>query len=146
MIEIRVVEHGSPEYWKAVELRREVLRVPLALDFSPEELSLEGPNMHLIALLDEQVVGTLMLSPLDTDLAQIRQVAVSESFQRQSVGMSLMREAERIASDLKTKQIFLHSRVEAIPFYEKLGFRCEGERFIEVNIDHQKMIKQLIAN
>ena len=40
--------------------------------------------------------------------------------------------------------IYLHAQVQAIPFYEKLGFTKIGNEFEEAGILHYKMIKNSI--
>jgi predicted GNAT family N-acyltransferase len=38
------------------------------------------------------------------------------------------------------KNIYLNSQVNALSFYEKLGFVCEGSQFEEAGIYHYKMV------
>ena len=45
-MEIRAVQHLSDDYWLLVALRSEVLRKPLGLSFSDEELQSEGNQSH----------------------------------------------------------------------------------------------------
>ena len=33
----------------------------------------------------------------------------------------------------------MHAQLDVIPFYEKMGFKKEGDLFIEANIRHYKM-------
>jgi predicted GNAT family N-acyltransferase len=40
-------------------------------------------------------------------------------------------------------EVFLHAQVQALPFYEKAGFRAEGEVFDEAGIPHRRMRKAL---
>ena len=47
--QIQTVLHGSLEYQAAVELRRRVLRRPLGLDFTEEELRAEEDQVHFVA-------------------------------------------------------------------------------------------------
>ncbi len=42
------VAHGSPEYWATVDLRDSILRMPLGLLFSAEELEAEKDYHHLV--------------------------------------------------------------------------------------------------
>ena len=37
------------------------------------------------------------------------------------------------------KEIYLHSQLKAIPFYERQGFTIEGEMFVEAEIEHYTM-------
>jgi predicted GNAT family N-acyltransferase len=37
-------------------------------------------------------------------------------------------------------QIYLHAQIQALGFYEKLGFTGVGKTFLEANIEHIKMV------
>ena len=42
---LKIIDHGSPEYQQMVKLREDVLRRPLGLGFTSEELESEKENM-----------------------------------------------------------------------------------------------------
>lgn len=143
-MEIRQVAFGSPEYEATVELRREVLRRPLGLDFTIEQLAAEDSDVHL-ALFDEDegVVACLVLVGLEDGRVKMRQVAVREDRQGQGVGRQLVRAAETEAKGEGFLTIVLHARETAVPFYRALGYSIEGEPFEEVGIPHFAMSKEL---
>jgi hypothetical protein len=78
---IREVEHGSPSYWATVELRNTILRKPLGLQFSAEELQAEQDSHHLACYRGNRLVGCLVLRPLAGGDVQMRQVAVVNDLQ-----------------------------------------------------------------
>ena len=43
------------------------------------------------------------------------------------------------ASRRGIREPFLHAQLQAVPFYEKFGFTCEGEAFDEAGILHVRM-------
>jgi predicted GNAT family N-acyltransferase len=51
--------------------------------------------------------------------------------------------AERFARARGWRRITMHARESTVPFYERLGYRKLGERFIEVTIPHFIMEKAL---
>ncbi len=136
------VQHGSSEYWETVQLRREVLRQPLGLDFSPEELEAEVDQSHLGAWLNGELLGCLVLMELEK-IAKMRQVAVYPGWQGHRIGSTLVAEFEAEARRRGCFRIELHARANVIPFYENLGYKQEGPEFEEVTIPHQKMVKDL---
>jgi ribosomal protein S18 acetylase RimI-like enzyme len=137
------IDHGSPDYLATVELRRAVLRVPLGLDFSPEELANERSDYHLMCRRGGEVVGCLVLLPQAGGDIKMRQVAVMPHAQRQGIGRRLTQFAERFARQHGFKRMTLHARTTAVPFYEKLGYERVGEEFEEVTIPHWAMRKAL---
>ena len=58
---LKILDHGSPEYRQMVKLRDDILRKPLGLGFSSEELEKEKDNMLIAAFEDEDMLGCCML-------------------------------------------------------------------------------------
>lgn len=137
------VPHESADYLEAVELRRRVLRFPLGLDFTPEQLAAEDGSHHLVCRQEERLAGSLMLTPRERGEIQMRQVAVDPERQGGGLGRALVQEAELYAAGLGYARMVLHARQSAVPFYERLGYACEGEPFTEVGIPHRHMAKEL---
>ncbi len=136
------VPHGSPDYWATVHLRQWILRVPLGLDFSPEELAAESDSRHIACYRGGRLIGCLVLRP-EGDDARMRQVVVVADLQGQGIGTALVEYFETLARELGHRRIVLHARESATPFYEKLGYMRVGERFEEVTIPHWAMVKPL---
>lgn len=143
-MQICLIEYASPEYDESVALRYEVLRKPLGLQFSAEQLSAEWSDMHLAAF-DEQgkIVGILLLTPLNDHTVKMRQVAVLPSCQGKGVGQAMVDYAEELARSKGFSHISLHARETAVPFYLKLSYEIMGDRFEEVGIPHFKMEKKI---
>ncbi|MDX1919312.1 MAG: hypothetical protein SFU25_01095 [Candidatus Caenarcaniphilales bacterium] len=82
MVELnfKFVEYNSEDYLKALELRTEVLRNPLGLSYSNEQLAEEKEQLHLIAKRQEEIIACLSIILKSSSLAQIRQMAVSLPF------------------------------------------------------------------
>jgi predicted GNAT family N-acyltransferase len=135
---------ASPEYALTVALRHEVLRVPLGLAFTVEQLASESGSHHLAALDEEgHILGCLMLTPHVDGEVQMRQVAVKPEMQGTGLGRALVEEAERKARELGFTRMMLHARDVAIGFYARQGYAREGDLFTEVGITHQQMAKRL---
>ena len=139
------LEHGSPQYWATVELRDSVLRKPLGLRFSPEELQAEKGSRHVACYRGQRLVGCLVLRPMAGGDLQMRQVAVVADVQGNGIGRAMVQYAEALARTLGCSRIVLHARVAVVPFYEKLGYAKVGERFVEVTIPHWAMEKSLTS-
>lgn len=140
---IALAHHNTPAYWQMVALRRKILRTPLGLDFTAEELAAEADAYHVGAWCGEELIGCLVLEPLEEDTTKLRQVAVQEDWQRQGVGTALVHFAEALARQQGYRKIVLHAREAAVPFYLRLHYRLEGEPFVEVNIPHRLMVKEI---
>lgn len=139
---VREIVHLSEEFWQAVVLRQKVLRAPLGLTLTVEEVLNEGsPQRHWGLWKDGRLAACLSSIPLAGNVAKLRQMAVSESFQRQGLGGQLLLQVEKMLRSEGMKSLELHARATAIHFYEKLGFHVVGNEFVEVGIPHVMMVK-----
>ena len=76
-------------------------------------------------------------------LAKIGRVAVVQEARGQGLGLLLM---QFVVSEAKRRgftEAVLDSQTYAIPFYERLGFRAEGEEFDDAGIPHFLMRRKL---
>jgi len=140
---LRLVDHGSAEYEETVALRDDILRRPLGLVFTPEQLGAEWSDFHVGCYRSGALVGCLILTPLPGGELKMRQVAVAEHAQRQGVGGAMVRFSEEFAKRNGFREITMHARETAVPFYLLLGYETIGDRFEEVTIPHFKMHKTM---
>jgi len=143
-MEIVIVEYGTELYAKTVALREKVLREPLGMKFDKEFLSQDTDNIHIAAIEQGNVLGTLLLKPLDNKTVKMRQVAVDPALQRSGVGTAMVKFSEQIARSRGFERIVLHARKYAIPFYKRLDYEVVGDEFLEIGIPHFKMQKRII--
>lgn len=142
-LDIHLIQHGTAEYEETVALRDTILRKPLGLVFTAEQLGSEAADLHLACYLDGSLVGCLILTAQDASTVKMRQVAVVEALQGWGIGTAMVLRSEQIARDHGYAVMKLNARMAAVPFYERLGYECIGEPFEEVTIPHHTMIKQL---
>lgn len=142
-MEIKLVPHYSKDYWKCVRLRDKILREPINLMFSEEELYLENDQIHVGCFEGEKVVGCFSLVKLNSDSLKMRQVCVDSDTQQQGIGKKMMQYAEKWAKENNYTTIECHARESAVPYYEKHGYQTEGKLFREVSLPHLKMKKSL---
>jgi predicted GNAT family N-acyltransferase len=120
-----------------------MLRKPLGLTFSEDELQGEINNIHIGCFDDDKLEGCCMLVPKEDGSVQLRQMAVVSGLQGKGIGRVLMQFAENIARDRGFKKMIMHARKTATGFYEKLGYKRTGNEFLEVTIPHYVMEKSL---
>jgi len=140
---LQIIDHGSLQHRKMVDLRFQMLRKPLGLSFSKEDLEAEK-NDILIGFFDEEKLeGCCILTKEDEKTVRLRQMAVLSGLQGKGIGRVIMTFAENIARDRGFKRLNMHARKTAKGFYEKLGYHVEGPEFEEVTIPHVEMVKEL---
>jgi predicted GNAT family N-acyltransferase len=142
-IEVKTIVHNSPEYQAAVTLRSSILRQPLGLSFSADQLSAEVDSHHIGCYVEGKLVGCLVLKPIDVRQIQMRQVAVDEKVKGRGIGRMMVTYSEELARRLGFQEMVLHARETAVPFYELLGYSRVGDRFTEITIPHWVMVRKL---
>lgn len=73
----------------------------------------------MVAIEDDRVVGTVLVTPYKDDCATINMVIVDETMRGRGLGRSLMDAALRIAGD---RPLRLVATTAGLPLYQKLGF------------------------
>jgi predicted GNAT family N-acyltransferase len=140
---LKQIDHGSKEYKQMIALRMEILRKPLGLSFTEEELANEKNDILIGAFEDDKMLACCLLTKLDNTTIKLRQMAVQNNLQGKGIGASIMSFAETVARDKGYKKLMMHARDTAIGFYEKFDFKVKGNEFIEVNVPHHMMEKRL---
>jgi predicted GNAT family N-acyltransferase len=142
-LELREIVYDSTDYDASFVLRSRVLREPLGLRPGPEERPAEASLVHLGAFERGVLIGCLMLEARGEGRVKMRQVAIDFHRQRDGVGTRLVRFSEEVARRAGHREMVLHAREKAVPFYERLGYRTRGEPFVEVTLPHIAMWRAL---
>ena len=139
------VDFGSSRYDELVELRYKVLLEPLGLKFLDMYREKEMNYLHIgcVESLDDNLVGGLMLVPVNDEEIRLMQVAVDSKYQREGVGREMVKYAEKRAREAGYSRIVMHAMLSVVHFYEKLGYRQEGDIFEENGITFSRMVKDL---
>ena len=140
---IREIAFGSPLYRRTVAFRDLHLRQPLGLTLGAVDLADEDRQIHVAALADGSVLGTVVLKPSGPALMKLRQMAVAPEAGRRGLGGRLIDFAEAVALQRGADQIELNARTSAQAFYEKHGYAATGPVFTEVTVPHVRMATQL---
>ncbi|MGO4697008.1 GNAT family N-acetyltransferase [Paenibacillus sp. 2TAB26] len=97
---------------------------------------------HVLVYYENVPVGTGRVRIVD-DMAKIERICVLASHRMHKLGKAIMDELELIAREKGLKKAKLHGQVQAAAFYEKQGYEVASTVFMEENIPHVKMVKDL---
>jgi N-acetylglutamate synthase-like GNAT family acetyltransferase len=142
MITYKKISISDPDYIDEKALRNEVLRLPLGLQLNDRDTFDEINQLHIIAKDENRVIGCILVI-LEPSRARLRQMAVETKYRGLEIGSHLVISAEQIIKNINIHNIYLHARVDALGFYEKLGYQRNSDIFTEVTIPHVKMDKNL---
>jgi predicted GNAT family N-acyltransferase len=143
-MDIRLIDIDSNEYEAMKQLRLDVLLNPIGVPASYINPQKEKTDLLVGAYENEVLIGCCVLTPLDNELIQLRQMAVQPHLQGKGIGAAIVTFAEQIARGKGFTRLMMHARDVVIPFYEKSGYTIVGEQFTEVGIDHHRMEKRLV--
>ena len=106
----------------------------------PEDVEIdqyEDSSNHIVALLDEEFIGTARWRKTQ-DGIKLERFAVLKEKRGLGIGKRLV---EFILEKIKNEPfVYLHAQDHVISFYKKFGFNPVGNHFYEGGISHQKMI------
>ncbi len=131
------------DYEDVIALRQRILRDPLGLKLSKEDIKKEQDDLICICEADNKIIACCILTKISEDVVKLRQMAVDNSVQSSGIGTALLKFAEEVAVKMNFQTVELSARVEAKNFYLKSNYKIASEEFIEVGVPHVKMMKSL---
>ena len=121
------------------QVRRAVFIVEQQVSEEDEWDAEDTVSVHVLAVRNREPVGTGRLSPG----GKIGRLAVLSEYRGHGLGARILRTLLQEAWHRGLLNVYLHAQVQALPFYEKLGFTAAGEVFEEAGILHRKMHRTL---
>ena len=126
-------------------LRYNILRQPLGLSFSKEDIESEKDDLFCVYQENGEILGCCAMTRQNETILRLRQMAVDTKQQGKGVGAKILLFAEQTAISMRYHKITFHARACAEKFYTKYGYTPIGEQFIEVTIPHIEMEKKLLS-
>ena len=106
-----------------------------------EELEVDGRDpeaVHFLSSVEGRAVGTARVLVTGRD-AKIGRVCVLKEARGTGQGQALITAAVTWAREAGLGRVILGAQIDALGFYEKLGFRAYGDVFDDAGIDHRMM-------
>ncbi|WP_291291487.1 GNAT family N-acetyltransferase [Enterococcus sp.] len=134
----------SEIYLDSLKIRNDVFvkeqGVPLSLEIDQDEAN----AVHFV-LYNEQkeATATLRLLPIDGQTLKLQRMAVPAAHRKKGLGRILIEGAEDFARKQGYQTIVLGAQLTAKGFYLSLGYQPEGEVFLDADMPHIKMSKNL---
>ncbi|MFV0418756.1 MAG: GNAT family N-acetyltransferase [Dysgonomonas sp.] len=145
MIYPKIIKYKSQEYDEMIALRHKILREPLSLSFTEQDLQKDKDDFLLALFMPRthQMIACCILTPLDDKIVKLRQMAVDDLVQKSGMGTAMLSFAEYVAVREGFQSIELNAREIAVGFYQKYDYKIVRDKFTEVGIPHYGMRKQL---
>ncbi len=139
---VKLVE-SEPELDSAMQVR---FRVFVSEQGVPPEEELDEADaaaIHAIALVGGQVVATARLLLQDGADARIGRMAVDLDWRRLGIGAQILAFLEETAMAGGAQRVILHAQEYVKAFYAAHGYLERGATFLEANIPHVEMRKEM---
>ncbi|MEE4256252.1 MAG: GNAT family N-acetyltransferase [Bacteroidales bacterium] len=122
---------------QANKIRHEVFVTEQHVDPKLEYDEHEAEAIHYLLLIEGKAVATARWRETSRGI-KLERFATLIEFRNKGLGNIML---ENVLEDIIPlgKEIYLHSQLKAIPFYERQGFIIEGEMFVEAEIEHLTM-------
>lgn len=142
-MQVQFIQTNTKEYNDMVNLRMKVLLDPIGIPhfyINPEK---EKDDILLGAFENDVLVGCCILSHVNKETVQLRQMAVDHPLQKTGVGRTIVKFAEVVAKEKGYRTLMMHARDTVMDFYKKNGYTISGQQFFEVGIGHHRMEKNM---
>jgi putative N-acetyltransferase (TIGR04045 family) len=103
-------------------------------------------TIHVIGVVNGVIGGAVRLFPLggDGDVWQGDRLAVLPEHRAHGLGAPLVRHAVRVAGEHGGRVMVAHIQLANVTFFERLGWRCDGDVETYAQLPHQPMAIDLI--
>lgn len=111
------------------------------IDASDGEPQRVDAAVHVVAYLDGRAVaaGRLLLDASPGENVRIGRIAVLREQRRRGLGRTVMLALQDEAQRRGHRGITVAAQLQAIPFYESLGYVAYGDVFLDARIEHRLM-------
>jgi predicted GNAT family N-acyltransferase len=151
MTNIRVAQ-GPADLDLVHDVRRDVFVVEQEIPEDLEWDDLDATSLHLLAVgPDGTPLGTgrlihgadaLKLTGVEGRVL-LGRLAVVKAARGTGLGAELVRAIEEAGRECGAREVELHAQVQALGFYERLGYVAEGPEYPDAGIPHRTMIRVL---
>lgn len=136
------------ELGRCLAIRREVFVDEQGVSEADELDDLDPECLHLLVFPSgaaslAEAVGTARLYLVEPLRAKAQRVAVQRTARGAGAGRALMGALEKLARREGREQVVLGAQLEALTFYERLGYEAYGKIFDDAGIPHRMMTKSL---
>ena len=112
---------------------------PYDVEVVPEE---EKEAKHFLILFKDEPVGTIRYRQTGEREFKLERFAILEQYRGHEYGKdAFLYLVNKLEEDYNPCTIWFNAQYQLLEYYQKLGFKEEGDTFYEANIKHIKMVK-----
>ncbi len=120
------------------DIRDEVFTKEQGMDAKVQKDAYDNFAYYVYVTVDGKPAGTGRIIYKDEEYL-IGRIAVPKAFRGQQIGDLIVRMLVDYGFKLGADTVHVHSLLYAVGFYEKIGFKLNGDPFIETGLEHVDM-------
>ncbi len=132
---------GKDHYEDAYSIRKQVFMIEQG--FQSEEDEIDNTCVHCVIYDQDKPVACGRYFSESENQMTVGRIAVLKEYRGQQLGNLVMKAIEKNILETSTQVIRLSAQVQAKSFYEKLGYECIGEEYLDEHCPHIMMIKKI---
>ncbi|MEP4035041.1 MULTISPECIES: GNAT family N-acetyltransferase [unclassified Pseudophaeobacter] len=133
----------TQDFEACLALRHSVFVQEQGVPIEEERDALDATATHLLASDGDTPVGTARIL-FQGDTAKVGRVCVLPTARGTGLGADIIRATVSIARETPgITRVKLGAQIQALGFYEKLGFQALGPTYDDAGIDHRDMVLEL---
>jgi predicted GNAT family N-acyltransferase len=140
VIQVIACNYGGAGFETCLDIRLRVFVGEQNVPEAEERDAHEESAQHFLGLWKCEAAGTARAIAKAPGLIKIGRVAVLAPYRKFGLGAALMRAMEAAYSGAA---FTLDAQIQALPFYERLGYVAEGPVFDDAGIPHRLMFKRI---
>ena len=109
---------------------------------SLENDGLDFTALHFLATINDEPIATARMR-IFIDSVKIERLAVLKEYRGRGVGKNMFTFILNQINKTGSQKIKLNAQAYLVKFYENFGFIKQGEKFLEANIEHYYMEKEI---
>lgn len=138
---LKIAENQS-DFFSCMLIRSRVFMIEQNVDISLELDEDDKTCTHYCLYDDVTAIGTCRILN-HGDTAHLGRVAILKEYRQKGCGAFMISEVEKSCRKLGYKRVELGAQLHALPFYEKQGYHAYGDIFMDADIEHRMMVKEL---
>lgn len=142
MIDVKIAR-SDREREAAYDVRKQVFVEEQGVPLNLEMDEFDKTSDHFIVYDDERPIGAGRIREIENGIGKVERICVLKDFRGKHLGNLIMLELEKHAKSTGMKKLILNAQSYAVPFYEKLGYTVTSPEFMDADIPHRAMEKDI---
>ena len=138
-----IIATKQHHFYDQVRIRKEVFIIEQQVPIEEEYDELDNTAIQFIVYDGNNPLAAARFRMVDNK-GKVERVCVLKEYRNKGGGRLIMKTIEEYAKcNTSVTKLVLNAQLTAIPFYKQLGYTSYGDIFLDANIEHIAMIKEL---